>query len=240
MDTRFPSPSSFNFAHPEDWPRWVKRFDRYRHATGLKDKPGAVQVSTFIYSMGNRAKDILTSMSLSEEDSEDYEKVIDSFERHFIKKRNVIYERARFNQRRQEQGETVDTFITALFKLAEHCHYEALHDEMIRDRIVVGLRDSTLAEKLQLDSDLTMEKSITKARQSESVKKQQHEIRNQFQEGAEEVASLRAKKKPFKKQSPPTQQSKPPELRRRESRRTMRPMRTDTQPQQEQMSSTRR
>ena len=48
---------------------------------------------------------------------------------------------------------------------------------MIRDRIVVGLRDSTLAERLQLVADLTLEKAITAARQVESVKKQQKVVR---------------------------------------------------------------
>ena len=38
-------------------------------------------------------------------------------------------------------GETTDSFITALYGLAEHCQYKALHDEMIRDHIIVGIRD---------------------------------------------------------------------------------------------------
>ena len=50
---------------------------------------------------------------------------------------------------------------------------EDLHDEMIRDRIVVGLRDTALSEKLQLDSKLTLEKAFTKARQAETVRQQQ-------------------------------------------------------------------
>ncbi len=54
--------------------------------------------------------------------------------------------------RRQE---SVDTFITALYALAEHCTYSALHDEMIRDRIVVGIRNRALSEKLQLNAELT-------------------------------------------------------------------------------------
>lgn len=41
------------------------------------------------------------------------------------------------------------------YRLAEHCGYEALHDEMIRDRIVVGITNSASSEKLQLDADLT-------------------------------------------------------------------------------------
>ena len=41
---------------------------------------------------------------------------------------------------------------------------------MIRDIIVVGLRDAALPEKLQLDSKLTLERAATKARQAETVR----------------------------------------------------------------------
>jgi predicted aspartyl protease len=93
--------------------------------------------------MGDKADDILRSFGLSADDAKKYDVVKGKFDSHFIKRRNVIYERARFYQRRKEAGETVDCFVTALYGLAEHCEYAALHDEMIRDRIVVGLRDAT-------------------------------------------------------------------------------------------------
>ena len=80
----------------------------------------------------------------------------------------MIYERAKFNLRRQEPGESVDSFITSLYGLAEHCGYSGLHDEMIRDRIVVGLRDARLSEKLQLDAELSL---------AEAVKQQQSLVR---------------------------------------------------------------
>ena len=35
--------------------------------------------------------------------------------------------------------------------LAEHCGYEALHDEMIRDRIVVGIQDRKPSERCNTD-----------------------------------------------------------------------------------------
>ena len=44
---------------------------------------------------------------------------------------------------------------------------------MIRDRIVVGLRDQKLSERLQLEADLTLEKAMTMPSQSESVRRQQ-------------------------------------------------------------------
>ena len=42
--------------------------------------------------------------------------------------------------------------------MAKHCEYSGLNNEMIRDRIMVGLRDATLSEKLQIDLSLTLEK----------------------------------------------------------------------------------
>ena len=44
---------------------------------------------------------------------------------------------------------------------------------MIRDRIVVGLLDAGLSMKLQMDPDLTLDKAVTMARQSEAIKQQQ-------------------------------------------------------------------
>lgn len=58
-----------------------------------------------------------------------------------------------------KQGELVDSFVIALYVLAEHCSYGVLHDELIKDRLVVGLSDAQLSERMQLDRDLTLEKA---------------------------------------------------------------------------------
>ena len=50
---------------------------------------------------------------------------------------------------------------------------------MIRDRIVVGLRDANLSMKLQMVSDLSLEKAVTIARQSEAVWQQQSIVRGE-------------------------------------------------------------
>ena len=43
---------------------------------------------------------------------------------------------------------------------------------MIQDRLLVGLRDARLSEKLQLDADITLSKALAQACQYEAVKKQ--------------------------------------------------------------------
>lgn len=78
----------------------------------------------------------------------------------------------------QCRGESVDSYITSLCSLVEHCEYGALTNEIIRDRIVVSILLSNLWEMPQLDADQTLEKAIMKAWQSVAVKHQQSVIRD--------------------------------------------------------------
>ena len=66
--------------------------------------------------MGDKADDILTSFSLTEDQAKSYDTVKYKFDKHFIPQRNMIFERARFNSRKQEEDETVDAFVTALHR----------------------------------------------------------------------------------------------------------------------------
>jgi hypothetical protein len=121
------TPEPFNFSKPETWHKWMQRFDRFRSAAGLEDKSGVTQMNSLIYSMGPEADDIFASSELNDE------KVKDKFDNHLIVRRNVIFERAKFNKRKQEDSENVDNFVTSLYTLSEYCGYNDLREEMIRD-----------------------------------------------------------------------------------------------------------
>ena len=166
-------PESFDVSNPSEWPRWIRRFERFRVASGLRDKGSEYQVNTLLYSMGDAADDILAVLPLPEANKKKYDAVKAAFEQHFVRKHNVIFERAQLNMRSQQEGESAEAYITVVHKLAEHCSYGLLKEELIRDRIVVGIQDRRLSEQLQMDSELTLAKTIQKVRQSETVKKQQ-------------------------------------------------------------------
>lgn len=98
---------------------------------------------------------------------------------HFFKiRKNIIYECARFNHRNQLQGETAEQYIMALYALADNCEYGTMKEELIRDRLVVGILDDALSKKLQLMSDLTLEKAKKEVRQNEAVQEQQQTLKN--------------------------------------------------------------
>ena len=114
--TTFQPPEAMDFANPSSWPQWKERFNRFGIVSELSKKDSEVQVSTLMYMMGMEAKNIMKSFNLSEDDSKDYKKVLQKFDEHFTPKTNIIFERAKFNQRCQEAGESIEAYVRALYK----------------------------------------------------------------------------------------------------------------------------
>ncbi|XP_054289363.1 uncharacterized protein LOC129004762 [Macrosteles quadrilineatus] len=171
------TPEPFNFREPSEWPRWIRKFERFRLASGLDSKSGENQVNMLLYCLGDEGEDLLTSFGLKDEELQSYDTVKGRFESYLGFKINIVYERAKFLKRRQSEGEPVDSFINSLHKLAERCKLGELKDELIRDLIVIGVNDDKLSQNLQLDEKLTLSTAILKARQAESLKQQQKVVR---------------------------------------------------------------
>ncbi|KAL3191273.1 hypothetical protein MRX96_018836 [Rhipicephalus microplus] len=174
-------PEKLYFRRPEEWKRWFTRWERYRVISGLKKQDDETQVNTLISAMGHEAEDVLASLKLSDAEKLNYDAVTRVLAKHFVPRTSVIYERAKFNSRKQEAHESVDAFATELYRLAETCEYGDLKEELIRDRLMVGLANTQLSEKLQLNAELTLEAAITAARNSETMKLQRKDLRPQQQ-----------------------------------------------------------
>ena len=80
-------PENFNFSSAQDWPKWIRRFKRFRIGSGLHAKAEENQINVPIYIMGDKADDILSSFGLTDEEQKKYDTV-----------------KAKFNQCRQQEG----------------------------------------------------------------------------------------------------------------------------------------
>ena len=184
-------PAKFDFRHPDEWPKWKRWFKQYLAATGLDRGDSARTVSTLLYTMGDDADDVLTSTDITDAERGDYTVVLEKFDAFFKVRRNLIFERAKFNRRDQAEGESAEQYITCLYHLVENCDYGQFKEELLRDRIVVGIRDKALSEKLQMDANLTLEKAKTQIRQKEAVRQQRQELQGKKPSN---VDSTRAKR----------------------------------------------
>jgi len=125
-------PPTFCFDELDEWSKWRRRFEQFHVASGLSKEDEIQQVSMFLYCLGEEADDILASTNITDEDQKKYSEVLAKFDGHFKVRKNVIFEWTRFNRWEQE-GETVEHFISSLYQLSEDCEYGAMRNELISD-----------------------------------------------------------------------------------------------------------
>ena len=113
--------------------------------------------------VGETGRKIFNSWGLSDPDKKKISILFEKFGEHVAPKKNTVFGRYIFQSRTQQQGETFETFVTDLRNLVKDCEYTN-PNEMVRDKIVGGIRSSEIREKLLTEGDtLTMEKADRKS-----------------------------------------------------------------------------
>ncbi|KAJ8361627.1 hypothetical protein SKAU_G00181520 [Synaphobranchus kaupii] len=95
--------------------------------------------------------------------------VLDELEKYFKPAKNTIYERYVFGSCKQEEGESIDNFVTRLRERAATCEYGQLKDEMIRDKIVLGVANESIRRRLLREKGLTLITAIEMCRAAEQT-----------------------------------------------------------------------
>ena len=109
---------------------------------------------------------------VEEGDQDKISPVLQKFATYCQPRKNVPFERYRFNRQTQDVGESYDQCKTALRKLAEGCEFDMITpDEMLRDRLVFGILDSKVRERLLRESKLTLAKTDEICHATESMHK---------------------------------------------------------------------
>ena len=119
-EIRLQPPGPFNFCDPDDWPHWKRWFQQFRVVSGLAEVDASKQISTLLYCLSEEAEAVLSSTNMTADDRRKYDRILAKFDEYFQVRKNVIYERARFNRRNQKSAEE---YIVALYNLADYCDY---------------------------------------------------------------------------------------------------------------------
>ena len=107
------------------------------------------QRAVMLTQMGKKAYTLLRSLISPKEPKEvDIETLIKVMKDHQKPAPSPIVQRFQLNTTYRQSGQTVSEFIADLWSLAEHYDYGASLVDMIRDRIVVGVRDKRIQRRL--------------------------------------------------------------------------------------------
>ncbi|XP_072163552.1 uncharacterized protein [Diadema setosum] len=150
-----------------EWKQWKEEFFLYV-SLAMDGKTEQMKVQMLKYLIGPRGREVYQKVKPAKET---LQSALDALGKHCDPPKNETLNRYRFFTRKQEVGESFDSFLTELQLLAEQCNFKDLRDSLIRDRIICGLRENATRKRLLRRSALTLDKCIKACRAAELSKK---------------------------------------------------------------------
>lgn len=163
----------------ENYEHFVKSFQDYVIATGMNKWPPSEEekkIRILFTLIGDKAMFKYDRFKLSDDEKTTVNNVISAIRSRLISKRNVIYERAMFNSCNQETDEKFDDYYRKLEKLIENCEFKDFKSDLLRDRIVLGIKNKELRKRLMIKADLTLRETLDLCRIDELTNQQMQEL----------------------------------------------------------------
>ena len=160
----------------ELWKEWRQRWSCYAAATELEKKKSEVQVAILLTVIGPEAHKVYNTFKFNDVER-NLTTVLDAFEHYCQPLMNTAFERYRFNLRGQRADEQFEQYVTALRQLALRCDFENITpDQILRDRIMFGITDNKVRDRLLREKGLTLERTLEICRAHEISTAQQKEV----------------------------------------------------------------
>ena len=178
MNLSQPDPMNFASSNLSDsWESFKQSFDIYSDALELSAKSQKTQIGVLLHCIGKRGQQIFQTLTFDPpEDKDTYKKVVEKFDAEFSPRKNVTYERFKFNTCSQASGQCIEDYITELRKLSSSCEFGTLCSSLIMDRLVCGINNNAVRERLLRQTNLTMNQAIEICKTAEAVETQIKDI----------------------------------------------------------------
>ncbi|KAK9675309.1 hypothetical protein QE152_g40456 [Popillia japonica] len=128
---------------------------------------------------GEEAVDLFNTFNLTADEKKDIDKIINAFENYIQPRKNIIYDRYVFYNRNQKENETFDVFLKDIKRLADMCEFGTEKENMIRDRVVIGIKNREEQERLLRMPNLNLAKAVDVCRAAEISKLQARTLNNE-------------------------------------------------------------
>ena len=134
----------------EEFENWRYLWDMFVGVNELKKIPVETQVQHLCLSFTSDMLEVLRNkLKIPSDTDMSVDEILVEVRKHFRKKRNIILDKVDFMNRRQEEGESFDSYYNAWQRIGRHAEIEAeTVDQKMVAKIIHGLKDLELREKL--------------------------------------------------------------------------------------------
>ena len=154
-------------------------WELYKVASGLDKKDEKIQVTTLLHVLGKECVEIYSNFVWQNEGDRDKIAVVEEkFLAHCAPLTSRHFNRHLFIDRKQQEGETVDEFCSALKTLAKNCDLGDKDESWITSMLVLGLKDQSSKERL-MEREQNLEKTVTAARIAEISKQHMKSLKDE-------------------------------------------------------------
>lgn len=122
------------------------------------------RVKLFSYLVGESGRELIGDTAQSDWKVKD---MIEKFDNYCSPTVNETVERYKFFTRNQGFGESIDSYVTELKLLTKTCNFGTLRDSLIRDRIVCGINNASMRERLLREKAMSLDTCIQLCRAAE-------------------------------------------------------------------------
>ena len=168
----------------EEWRQYAERIQHYFAANGVTDAERKCAI--FLSVIGPRTYKLLSSLvAPSKPGEKTYDELVVALTEHHSPAPSEIVQRFKFNSQFRHAGESVATYVAELRSIAQTCNYSSSLDEMLRDRIVCGINDDRIQQRLLSERGLTYKKALELSQGLETAAKNVRELQSAKQEPAQ-------------------------------------------------------
>ena len=158
----------------EQFTEWVERLEQWFLANLIDDADR--KRALFLSLIGAKGYKLIRSLAQNEPAKKSYDALKKLMLDHLQPKPNEIAQRYVFYKRDRRVGESVKDYVAELRKLSEHCEFGENLEENLRDKLVCGLNDEKIQQKLLAIRGLNLQRAIDTAVAIEAAARSHKEL----------------------------------------------------------------
>ena len=160
-----------------NWEEYVEQLEQFFLANDIEDegKKRAVLLS----SCGSKSYSLFKNLTAPDQPKDKAFEVLKTLMKdHVNPTPSIIMQRFKFYKRDREPTENVATYLAELKKLSRDCDFRASLNDMLRDRLICGVRDDKIQQRLLSEANLTLDGAVTLATAVERAQSNLKDLRD--------------------------------------------------------------